>query len=67
MLALDLVLYAIADAWMALNVVVETRRPLDLCLFFINPFMHVSYGVGIWYEVLRKNKDLGDQVGKPTT
>ncbi|MFH0907586.1 MAG: glycosyltransferase [bacterium] len=67
LLALDLALYAVTDLWMTLNVVVETKRPFDLLLFFINPFMHISYGVGIWYEVLRKNRDLGDQVGKPTT
>ncbi len=67
LLALDLSLYALADLWMTFSVVAETKRPFDALLFFINPFMHLSYGVGIWYEILRRNKDLGDQVGRPTT
>jgi hypothetical protein len=67
LLALDVALYALADLWMVLTVVAETKRPLDLCLFFVNPFMHVSYGAGIWYEIFRPKQDLGDAVGKPTT
>jgi succinoglycan biosynthesis protein ExoA len=67
LLVVDLALYALADLWMTLSVFAETRRWSDLWLFFINPFMHLSYGVGIWYEIFRPKRDLGDAVGKPTT
>ncbi len=67
LLALDLALYSLAAVWIAGGVVAETKRLSDGLLFFIQPFMHLSYGVGIWMEVFRPDKDLGDAVGKPTT
>ena len=67
LLALDLALYALADLYISLSVVTQTKRMSDLLLLFINPFMHISYGVGIWFEIFKPNKDLGDQVGRPTT
>lgn len=67
LLGLDLAFYALAALAIAAGVVRETRRPADALLFFIQPFMHVSYGVGIWFEILKPDKDLGDRVGRPTT
>ncbi len=67
LLLLDLALYFLVSAWIAFGVFAETKRVGDLLLFFIQPFMHLAYGVGIWVEVLRPDKDLGDKVGKPTT
>jgi len=67
LLILDLVLYAAVSLWITLLVFVETRRLSDFLLWLAQPFMHVAYGVGIWFEILRPGKDLGDQVGNPTT
>lgn len=67
LLWMDVGLYALVAAWIAFGVVRETKRWSDALLFFIQPFMHLSYGVGIWVELFRPDKDLGDKVGKPTT
>ncbi|HMO49769.1 MAG TPA: glycosyltransferase [Kiritimatiellia bacterium] len=67
LLWLDIGLYGLVAAWIAAGVVWETKRWSDALLFFIQPFMHLSYGVGIWMECFRPDKDLGDAVGKPTT
>ncbi len=67
LLWLDLSAYAAASLFITLGVVAETRRGSDLLLLFIQPFMHLAYGVGIWAEVFRPDKDLGDALGKPTS
>ena len=67
LLALDLLLYSLASLWIALGIFAETKRPGDLLLLFTHPFMHLAYGVGIWFEIFCPDKDLGDAVGKPTT
>ncbi len=67
LLALDLLLYFLAAAWITFCVIRETRRPVDLWLLLIQPFMHLSYGVGIWTECFRPDKDLSDDLDKPTT
>jgi glycosyltransferase involved in cell wall biosynthesis len=67
LLWLDVGAYSVVSLFIALGIFVETRRPSDLLLLFIQPFMHLAYGVGIWVEVFRPDKDLGDALGKPTT
>lgn len=67
LLAFELLLYALVIGWFTLEMVVQSRRPVDLLLFFMQPFMHLSYGVGIWTELFRPGRDLGDQLGRPTT
>jgi len=67
LLAVEMVLYAIVILIFTLEVVAKTRRFSDLLLLFMQPFMHLSYGAGIWTEVFRPDKDLGDALGKPTS
>ena len=67
LLWLDVGAYSVVSLFIALGIFFETRRPSDLLLLFIQPFMHLAYGVGIWVEVFRPDKDLGDALGKPTT
>ena len=66
LLMLELVLYALVILAFTLEVVATSRRWGDLLLVFIQPFMHLSYGAGIWTEVFRPDKDLSDALGKPT-
>ena len=66
LLLLDLALYACVICWFTTEVVFQTRRWMDLWLLVMQPFMHLSYGAGIWLEVLRPDKDLSDDLGKPT-
>lgn len=61
LLVLDLVLYLLADAWIAVSKVLETRRAADLLIFFLVPFMHLSYGLAEWIELFRPNKDLSER------
>jgi len=67
LLFLDLLLYAIVIFWFTLDIVWQTRRLVDLWLLIMQPFMHLSYGAGMWLEILRPDKDLSDDLGKPTT
>lgn len=67
LLLLDLALYAMTSLYVTITVVAQTRRASDLLLFVLQPFMHLSYGLGIWFELLRPNVDLSDKVGKPNT
>jgi hypothetical protein len=46
--------------------VIKTRRPGDTLLLLMQPFMHLSYGAGIWYELARPDRDLSDALGRPT-
>ncbi len=66
LLILELFLYALVTVFFTWEVVARSRRPIDMLLLFIQPFMHISYGVGIWSEVFSPDKDLGDALGKPT-
>ena len=61
LLALDLALYALADAWITWSKFLETRRAVDLLIFFVIPVMHLSYGIAEWTELLRPNKDLSEK------
>ena len=67
LLWLDLGAYAAVSLLITLGIFMATRRAGDLLLLFIQPFMHLAYGVGIWVEFFRPDKDLGDALGKPTT
>jgi GT2 family glycosyltransferase len=67
LLLLDLFLYALAALYVTLSVVAQTRRASDLLLLLLQPFMHMSYGLGIWFELLRPGVDLSDKIGKPNT
>lgn len=61
LLVLDLALYALADAWITWSKFLETRRVVDLLIFFMIPVMHLSYGIAEWTELLRPNKDLSEK------
>ena len=58
---LDLAAYALADLWITLSKVAETRRKIDLLLFFLVPVLHLSYGLAEWAELFRPNKDLSEK------
>ncbi len=45
-----------AVAWLKVR---ETRRWSDMGILFLIPFMHLSYGLGEWGEILRPGRDLG--------
>lgn len=66
LLAVNLAAYALVALGIAIEVVAQTRRIADLLLIPIQPFMHLAYGVGIWFEVFRPDKDLSDALGRPT-
>ncbi len=61
LLALDLALYLAADAWITLDKFAETKRPVDLLVFFLIPVMHLSYGIAEWVEFFRPNRDLSEK------
>lgn len=61
LLILDLVAYALADLWITLAKVAETKRKIDLLLFFLVPVLHLSYGLAEWVELFRPNKDLSEK------
>ena len=56
-----LMLYALADLWVTLAKYRETRRWVDLLIFFLIPIMHVSYGLAEWVELVCPGKDLSEQ------
>jgi cellulose synthase/poly-beta-1,6-N-acetylglucosamine synthase-like glycosyltransferase len=60
LLKLDLVLYSLMALAVALETAVQTRRPLDLLIFFMIPVMHLSYGLAEWFEFFRPNRDLSE-------
>ncbi|HMP89632.1 MAG TPA: glycosyltransferase [Kiritimatiellia bacterium] len=66
LLMLDLALYFLVIVWFTTEVVMKTRRAVDIWLLLVHPFMHLSYGVGMWFEILRPDKDLSDELGRPT-
>jgi cellulose synthase/poly-beta-1,6-N-acetylglucosamine synthase-like glycosyltransferase len=61
LLILDLAAYALADLWITLTKVAETRRKIDLLVFFVVPVLHLSYGLAEWAELFRPNKDLSEK------
>lgn len=61
LLILDLAAYALADAWITLSKFAETKRKVDLLIFFLVPVMHLSYGLAEWAELFRPNKDLSEK------
>ncbi len=68
LLVLDLVLYFFVDLWITLTKVAETKRKIDLLMFFLVPVLHLSYGLAEWTELFRPNKDLSEKLpsaGKP--
>lgn len=67
LLVLELVLYSIVIGWFTIDMIIRSRKLIDSLLFFMQPFMHLSYGLGIWSEMFRPGRDLGDQLGRPTT
>lgn len=63
LLGLDAVLYLLAAALIAAETAFGTRRPVDLLLWPMIPYMHLAYGLAEWIEWLRPNKDLSEQGG----
>ena len=61
LLLAGLMLYALADLWVTLAKYRETRRWVDLLIFFLIPIMHVSYGLAEWVELVCPGKDLSEQ------
>lgn len=53
-------LYVLAGLWVTLAKYRETRRPVDLLIFFLIPVMHISYGLAEWVEILRPGRDLSE-------
>lgn len=64
LLALNLALYAAADAWITWCAVRETRRAVDLLVFFLIPVLHLSYGIAGWLEFFKPNKDLSERFAR---
>jgi cellulose synthase/poly-beta-1,6-N-acetylglucosamine synthase-like glycosyltransferase len=60
LLKLDLAFYALMALAVALETSAQTRRPLDLLVFFMIPVMHLSYGLAEWFEFFRPNRDLSE-------
>jgi cellulose synthase/poly-beta-1,6-N-acetylglucosamine synthase-like glycosyltransferase len=57
---LNLVLYVLAAAVIAVETAVRTKRIHDLMVFFMIPVMHLSYGFAEWFEFFRPNRDLSE-------
>ena len=55
-------LYMLADAMITLEILLRTRRPASLLVFFTVPIMHIAYGLAEWSEVIRPNRDLSGRV-----
>lgn len=60
LLKLELALYVLMAAGIALETVAQTRRLSDLLLFFMIPVMHFSYGLAEWFEYVHPNRDLSE-------
>jgi len=61
LLLADVLLYILADVWITLVKVLETRHPKDLLIFFVVPIMHLSYGLAEWHEIFFPNRDLSEK------
>ncbi|MEI6149794.1 MAG: glycosyltransferase [bacterium] len=60
LLKLNLALYALMAAVVAMETAAQTHRLGDLLLFFVIPVMHLSYGLAEWVEFFRPNRDLSE-------
>lgn len=61
LLLADLAAYALVDLFITIEMVARTRRWLDVLLLFMIPYMHLSYGLAEWAELLRPNRDLSER------
>ncbi len=53
--------YAAVNLWIAFRKAFDTRRAVDLLIFFLIPVMHISYGLAEWAELLRPGRDLSER------
>jgi cellulose synthase/poly-beta-1,6-N-acetylglucosamine synthase-like glycosyltransferase len=60
LLKLDLTLYALIAAAIALETAAQSHRLRDLLVLFMIPIMHLSYGLAEWFEFFRPNRDLSE-------
>ena len=60
MLLLDVALYSCCVLLIAVMKFSETKRAVDLLIFFVIPLMHLAYGIAEWVEVFRPNRDLSE-------
>ncbi|NCC53481.1 MAG: glycosyltransferase [Spartobacteria bacterium] len=60
LLLLDMLAYLMVDVFITLTRFSESRKPVDLLIFFLVPIMHLSYGWAEWLEFFRPNKDLSE-------
>ena len=60
LLILDLALYSIVVLLITMLTLSTTRKLKDLCLLVFVPVMHLSYGLGEWFELFRPGRDLGE-------
>lgn len=51
-------MYLLAVLGITLLMVQQSRRAWDLLLLGMIPLMHISYGIGEWWECIRPNRDL---------
>ena len=63
-LGAELAAYAVVDLAAALAVVLRTRKWVYLLLLLSVPLMHVAYGVGSLWEVVRPGRDLSVKGGR---
>lgn len=61
LLGADIALYALADVYITLHKMRDTRDPADWGLLWLVPLMHLSYGFAEWVELLRPNRDLSEK------
>ena len=59
LLSVSVIVYLLLALAVAVVKVWETRRWSDIGIFLLIPFMHISYGLGEWGELLRPGRDLG--------
>ncbi|MBI2438317.1 MAG: glycosyltransferase, partial [Lentisphaerae bacterium] len=62
LLLAGLVLYAFADLFFTLAKYRETRRKVDLLIFFLIPIMHTCYGLAEWVELFRPGRDFSEHL-----
>jgi len=60
LLLLDIAAYLLVDIYITLKKFSETKKKIDLLIFFLVPIMHLSYGWAQWLEFFRPNKDLSE-------
>jgi GT2 family glycosyltransferase len=60
LLALHVGVYLLADAWITVDKLMETRRLGDALVFFLIPVIHLSYGLAQWREFFQPNRELSE-------